>query len=401
MSSESLYERGMYMIQKKKEIVEINNEEKARKELEEVYDFPEINYKSKLLIGERDPLFFHEYSVKWLEDRNKKIEETRKETLEKERRFSPIKRAGTPPGYQSILTDWESRVNAYYDKKNQCSDVYSHMPEINSASKAMLPVWNEKVEQRLARLNHEKHEKIEEMRKKAFNENIPTFSPSTNPFNKPRPEDVSGHLYQEGMAMLDKKKKAIDMCLSGGHSFMPSINENSRALAANRKIKPKPESVIESQPSRVLKPEEFECFLERNYIKKKKKPQKIEEIPETTKKTPKMMIGTTLYEKEMKRISNKEQKRLEILKAREESELDNCTFKPKVINRIKTPPPALKLEKETLKNFKYCKNPSNQEYFRYEDKTGKVFQLKTFFHTDKSLLERLESLEKRVQMYIV
>ena len=399
MNSEGLYQRGLQQIQKKKEDIEINNEEKIRKELEEVFDFPEINYRSRVLVGERDPLYFHEYSVKWLEDKNKKIEDSRRHTIETERSFSPVRRTGTPPGYQSIVTDWENRVASYFEKKNKHTDIYSHTPEINSVSKAMLPVWNEKVEERLTRLHIEKQEKLEEKRKKALEEGIPTFAPNTNNFNKARPDDISSHLYQEGLSMLEKKKKAADLCLTNNFSFKPAINENSRNLVANKKPRPKtPELAQENPPSRVLKPDEFECFLERNYkIAKNKIDVKTQEIQEvSTKKIIKPKTGESLYEKEMKKIMEKEQKRLEYLRAKEMSELDGCTFKPKVIARTRTPPPVPKSEKTYTKNIKYCKKPSsNQDVYRYHDKNGKIYHLKAFYHIDNSLMLKLEELEKR------
>lgn len=401
MYSEGLYERGMMMLQRKKEIAEENTEEKTRKELEEVFDYPEINYHSRIIIGDRDPLYFHEYSTKWLEDRNKKIEESRKFAIENERSFSPIRRAGTPPGYQSIITDWENRVASYYEKKNKHSDFYSHMPEINALSKAMLPEWNERVEERLTRMNIEKIEKLEEMRLRANVNEVPSFCPKTNEFNKTRPEDVGKHLYQEGLLMIEKRKQATEMVLNNQFAFQPCINENSRVLAANRKPKIKSEVVVENTPSRLLKTDEFECFLERNYTKQLNKKAKVEESLDNkpveenpSKKKGGVLSGKRLYEMEMSRIERKEAKRLEILRAREISELDGCTFRPKVTNRTRTPPPMPKKEN---KDQKYCKTPlTNREFIRYEDTQGKVTQLKAFYHIDKSLLICLESLEKRV-----
>ena len=401
MNSEGLYERGLMMMQRKKEIFETNNEEKARKELEDVFDFPEINYRSRVIIGDRDPLFFHEYSQRWLDDKNKKIEESRRATIEKERSFSPVRRASTPRGYQSIVTDWENRVAQYYEKKNTHSDFYSHTPEINSVSRAMLPVWNEPVEERLTRIHAEKQARLEEMRQKQ-NAEVPTFAPITNESTKARPDDISNFLYQDGMQMLEKKKQAAEMCQAGLFSFKPIINENSRVLAANRKPpKPKVQAISEAPPSRILKADEFEFFLQRNYtrpLSKKEVRLAEDEVPE---ETPKKKIwnraGESLYEKEIRRISKKEEKRLEILRARVESELDGCTFKPKVITRNRTPPPMPINNKENTLKQRYCKSPStNREFLRYEDSHGKAIQLKAFYHIDKSLFLSLEEYEKKV-----
>ena len=354
-----------------------------------------------MLIGERDPMDFHQYSLKWLEDKNKKIEEFRSFEKEKEKSFSPIRRADTPPGYQSILTDWESRVHAYYEKKHQQSEFFSHTPEINSLSKAMLPVWNEKVEDRLMRLNAEKQEKLEEMRKRAETDEMPTFYPNTNNFNKERPNDVTFHLYQEGLSMIEKKKKAAELC-SNNFSFFPVINENSRVLVANRKPKVNNEVIVEVPASRVLKPEEFEGFLERNYKIKKKEELGKEEMNEVyQKKIGKSNLVPSSYEKQMKKMIEKEQKRLEIIRARQESELEDCTFRPKVINRLRTPPPVMKTDSENMKKFKYCKTPSNiKETFKYSDNSGKIYQLKAFFHLDSSFLLSLEELERKVMKII-
>lgn len=399
MSKDRLYDQGLILIQRKKDLVESIQEQRVREELEEVFDYPEINYKSRAIIGERDPMQFHEYSTKWLEDRNKKLEDSRRQEIERERSFSPIKRSDTPKGYQSLLTDWESRVNSYYEKKNKNNDIYSHSPEINSNSRAMLPVYNEPVEERLVKFQHEKQEKMKELKKRLDNENLPSFKPVTNPCNKPRPEDVNEYLYEEGVLMMEKKKKAAELCVSGYFPFKPVINENSKVLAGNRKPKVKIEPVVEIQQTRVLKPEEFESFIVRNYKNPLKKCIKIDETPEViVKKGAKTPTSTSLYEKEMKRITEKEQKRNEILKARELTELDGCTFRPKLANRIRTPPPAPKLDKENQKKGKYHKgSKSTLEYLRYEDKNNKILQLKANYYINKDLFQLIEELEKKVE----
>ncbi|OMJ78541.1 hypothetical protein SteCoe_21602 [Stentor coeruleus] len=372
------------------------------------------NFSSKFVLGDRDPLYFHEYSMRWLEERNRKVEETRKIEMEKESVFSPIKRADTPPGYKSLITDWESRVSEYYEKKNKNIDIYTHTPEINSTSRAMLPVWNEKVENRLNRMNVEKKEKIEELRKKAEQAEVPSFTPLTNPSKKPRPEDVGSYLYQEGITMIDKRKKAAEVCKFNEFTFKPVINEASRTLAINRKPKVKVEPHVEPQaPSRVLKPEEFENFLERNYIvnhdnfgikngqddrNRPKIPEKSDESSSTTpRRGRKTVVIGNLYEKEMKRINDKEQKRKEILRERRTRELDGCTFQPKINTRAKTPPPYSNPDIKQSKVFKYNKNPKTlREYWRYEDDNHKFYQLKAFYYADKGFINRLEELEKRV-----
>lgn len=400
MSKDRLYDQGIMLIQRKKELVESIQEQRVRDELEEVFDYPEINFKSRAIIGERDPMQFHEYSTKWLEDRNKKLDESRKQEIERERSFSPIKRSDTPKGYQSLITDWESRVTSYYEKKNKNNDIYSHTPEINSNSRAMLPVYTEPVEERLGKYQKEKDEKMKELKKKLESENVPSFRPVVNAFTKARPEDVNDFLYMEGISMMEKKKRAAELCNDSNFSFKPVINENSKVIAGNRKPKVVLEPVVEVVPTRVLKPEEFESFLERNYIKRPKKNLKLEESPEIVpKKTVKTPTSTSLYEKEMKRIMEKEQKRNEILKARVVTELNSCTFKPKLSNRIKTPPPAPKSEKDDKKKGKYLKgSKSTLEHFRYEDKNNKIFQLKANYYIDKSLFHLIEDLEKKVEL---
>lgn len=372
------------------------------------------NFSSKFLFGDRDPLYFHEYSMRWLEERNRKVEETRKIEMEKESTFSPIRRADTPPGYKSLITDWESRVSEYYEKKNKNTDIYTHTPEINASSRAMLPVWNERVEDRLNRMDVEKKEKIEELRKKAEIAEVPSFTPLTNPSKKPRPEDVGFYLYQEGITMIDKKKKAAEVCKINEFTFKPVINEASRVLAFNRKPKIKVELSVEPQaPSRVLKPEEFENFLERNYIvnndhlanrngqEDRNRPKIPERSDESSSTTPrrgrKTVVIGNLYEKEMKRINDKEQKRKEILRERQTRELDGCTFQPKINTRAKTPPPFNSPGKKQSKVLRYNKNPKTlREYWRYEDANHKFYQLKAFYYVDKSFISGLEDLEKRV-----
>ena len=406
MSKDRLYDQGILLMQRKKELVDSIQEQRVREELEEVFDYPEINYKSRAIIGERDPMQFHEYSTKWLEDRNKKLDESRRHEIEKERSFSPIKRSGTPKGYQSLITDWENRVSSYYEKKNKNGDIYSHTPEINSNSRAMLPVYTEPVEERLGKYQREKDEKMKELKKKLETENVPSFRPLVNASSKARPEDVTDYLYMEGISMMEKKKRAAELCNDSNFPFKPVINENSKVMAGNRKQKVVLEPVVEVVATRVLKPEEFESFLERNYIKRPKKELKIDESPEIPlkKKTVKTPTSTSLYEKEMKRIMEKEQKRSEILKAREVTELNGCTFKPKLSYRIKTPPPATKSETQKIEEKnktkgKYLKgSKSTLEHFRYEDKNNKIFQLKANYCIDKTLLHLIESLERKVDL---
>ena len=400
MNSGRLYEQGIIQIQRKRELIDSVQEEKVRNELQDVFDYPEINYKSRVIVGERDPMQFHEYSTKWLEDRNKKVEETRKQEIDRERSFSPIKRSDTPKGYQSIITDWENRVNTYYEKKNKNNDFFTHTPEINSNSRAMLPVYSESVEERLTKLNHERSEKIQELRKKIEIESIPSFKPQVNPSSKLRPEDINSYLYQEGLQMMEKKKRAAEICNNNNFSFKPTINENSKVIASNRKAKSPQidEEIAEPVASRVLKPEEFENFLQRNYKISPKPVSRIEEKSEPSKRQVKTPVPSNFYEKEMKRISEKEQKRVEILKAKEMTELDGCTFRPKLTPRIRTPPPTASQDKENSKRLKYGKGvKTNVEYIRYSDKNLKVLQLKANFFVDRKLFELVEEIEKKLE----
>jgi hypothetical protein len=146
----------------------------------------------------------------------------------------------------------------------------------------------------------------------------------------------------------------------------------------------------------VLKPEEFESFLQRNYKISPKPQPKSEDSPEPVRRQTRTPTSNNFYEKEMKRVIEKEQKRNEILKAKEVLELDGCTFKPKLTPRIKTPPPQT--SQENSKRLKYGKGlKPNVEYLRYEDRNNKIFQLKASFFTDRQIFNLVEEMEKKVE----
>lgn len=134
----SLYERGMMLLQKKKEVLEEAQEDKVRKELDNVKDFPDINYHSREIVGDRDPNELPDTMNKWLSEKNRKLDINRSQQYLDE--MSTHRRVPTPPGYHGPITDWEQRVKHYFDMKNQDPDIYTHSPEINSVSRAMFPI---------------------------------------------------------------------------------------------------------------------------------------------------------------------------------------------------------------------------------------------------------------------
>ncbi|CAG9331446.1 unnamed protein product [Blepharisma stoltei] len=394
----SLYDRGMLLLQKKREVSEVALEDRIRRELDEIRDFPDINQKSRELAGDRDPNEFPEIMNKWLSEKNKKLDINRSQQYLEDR--SQIRRVPTPPGYQSPLTDWEERVKHYFDTRNQDPDVYTHSPEINSVSRAMFPIWKEKVEDRLMRLEIEKHQKLEEMRQKNVEE-IPTFKPVVNQFNKPRPEDVNAHLYYEGLSLIDRKQKAAEVVFAQSYPFKPTLNPTSIELAANRKNKPQAAIVEEEpeqpKPSRVLKPKEFEEFLVRNYVKPLEKTQKLDESENTASSISVKVkkIDNSLYDKGIKLIMAKEEKIRQVQVEKEKNELEGCTFKPQVYKRSKTPPPSLK--RENSKKGGYSKPKGDpKETVTYKDRQGKEFSLKMISSLSPDLLKELENLEEKV-----
>lgn len=244
------------------------------------------------------------------------------------------------------------------------------------------------------------------MRQKNIEE-IPSFKPKVNEFNKPRPQDINAYLYYEGLSLGDRKQKAAEAIISQTCSFKPILNPNSLEIAANRKNRPetsnevKPEDSEPAKPSRILKPKEFEDFLQRNYVKPLEKAR----IEEAENPTPSVTIvrvkksnDGSLYEKGIKLKMVKEEKIRQAIENREKNELEGCTFKPRVLKRSVTPPPKSTRESSNAsKKEGYSKNKGEpRELYLYKDKQGKKYDLKMITLVSSDFLKEFERLERRV-----
>ena len=395
LTEKSIYERGMLILQKREQERELAQEIKQREELSSLQDYPLISDKSREIIGDRDPSAFLEYMTDWQNEKNRKIEANRSQVLFKSATPEP---RPPPPGYQDPLTAWEAQVNHYYELRSQQPPPHPHTPEINKNSRKMFQIHSGTVEERL--LKHHKEQLVR--RKEAvehFMNKKPSFKPNTNPYEKPRPQNVTDHLYRRGVSLTQRKKEAAETVYKKHCPFKPQINPNSQELAEAWRSKDhtKPEPVQVSAPVKYLNKEDFQNFLNRNYnmpLKKSKSPEPQVESKKTPQK--RTIDKDRLYRLANCKLQVKAQKQFVHKELKELQELENCTFKPRILKRSKTPPPTC--ERFSTKNLSYNKSPKkdHRETATYTDKANQTYALKGTFLTDKSVFSLLEELEKRV-----
>lgn len=399
-STELLYQKGLEFIQKRKLMHVQSQEEQRQKEINEFVGRPRLCERSREMLEDIRYTSFEDHLHNWLETKQRKIEES-KSQIEMNRK-TQHRRIKTPPGYTSPIDGWTERVQAYYALKSQEPEEHAFMPEINSMSRALFPMWSERIEDRLMRLEEERLKRQQELAARYSQEDF-SYRPTTNPYDKERPKDVNDYLYKEGVIIGERKKLAAERCFEQMYSFKPYISEYTRELAKQRKAKESNSVIIIDQPkleeSRKLNKYELNNFIERNYSQQlsnlKKRAAAKPAEPDLTE------CYSTLRSKSQTRINPaetvdrlirskqlKEKKIEESLKDKEKKVLEECTFKPN-IKRSYSPTPY----QSFTQSFTRYENKST---LMFEDSTGKKFELKATIMCPGIVMKNVEDIEKIV-----
>lgn len=403
-STELLYQKGLEFMQKRQLVHVQSQEEQRQKEINEFVGRPRLCERSRELLEDIQYTSFEDHLQSWIETKNRKIEES-KSQIEMTRK-PKHRRIKTPPGYTSPFDGWTERVQHYYANKSQEPEENSFMPEINSMSRALFPMWSERIEDRLMRLEEERQKRQEELISKHLEQEQEfTFRPTTNPYDKERPKDVNDYLYKEGVVLGERKKQAAEKCFDQMYSFKPYISEYTRELAKNRK--PKDSTSAYSQKNlpkredvRKLNRTEIQKFIDRNYsqqldVYKKKltKPKtdidiSIDNYNTVRSKSQTRVNPTEVADRLIKKKEQTNQKIQEYVRVKEKKELKECTFKPD-LRRSMTPtlyhtfsPSMIKLD--------------NKANLKFEDKSGRKYELKANLMCSGILMKNVEDVEKIV-----
>lgn len=400
-STELLYQKGLEFIQKRKLMHVQSQEEQRQKEINEFVGRPRLCEKSRELIEDIRYTTFEDHLQTWLETKQRKIEES-KSQIEMNRK-TPTRRIKTPKGYTSPIDGWTERVQAYYAMKNQEPEEHAFMPEINSMSRALFPMWNERIEDRLMRLEEERLKRQQELAARYSKEEF-SYRPTTNPYDKERPKDVNDYLYKEGVIIGERKKLAAERCFEQMYSFKPYISEYTRELAKQKKAKESNSVIItenQSKPeeSRKLNKYELHNFIERNYslqlnsIKKRAaaKPADLDlaegysnlRSKSQTRVNPAETADRLIRSKQLK-----EKKIEESLKNKEKKVLEECTFTPS-IKRSYSPSPYSSFTLPFAKS-------ENKSTLLFEDSAGKKIELKATIMCPGIVMKNVEDIEKIV-----
>lgn len=135
----------------------------------------------------------------------------------------------------------------------------------------------------------------------------------------------------------------------------------------------------EIKSSRLLKPKEFDDFLDRNYsqILHKSKISDTTNLSSSKTVHEKCSHLTNLYEKGIELMQHKTDKINKKKQQKERCELIECTFRPELIPRIKTlsPIPSHKKKKGRIEGYSKVKLNS-EDTIKYIDKNNIEFRLR-------------------------
>jgi hypothetical protein len=300
-------------------------------------------------------------------------------------------------------TGLKPRVQAYYVMKSQDPDEHAFMPKINSMSRALFPMWNERIEDRLMKLEEERLKRQQELAAR-YNKEEFSYRPTTNPYYKERPKDVNDYLYKEGVIIGERKKLAAERCFEQMYSFKPYISEYTRELAKQKKAKESNSVIItenQSRPeeSRKLNKYELDNFIERNYSQqlnhlKKRAAAKpadpnLEEGYSTFRSKSQTRINPTETADRLIRSKQVKEKKIEeSLKDKEKKVLEECTFTPS-IKRSYSPTPYQSFTQSFTRS-------ENKSTLLFEDSAGKKFELKATIMCPGIVMKNVEDIEKIV-----
>lgn len=361
---------------------------------------PALNPKSVKLVQNRRVEDFHEYSMKWQEQRDEHLTRLRSRLAaakEEDNKTPPRKPPTTPPGYIGPISGWNDHYQAFIDRRTREIQEFPFTPTIDPKSKEMMSSSASFID----RVTHWQDSKVRHAKEKRTQRS--TKHRSISPLVDPVQRGVEMH--DQAVKQIQKRAVAAEAVAKSMCPFKPKINPLSSELAALARLKsrtPTPviqaasESVAETQPEKRLSKASLDKFLERNYsspLTRSKspiaaKPPNFECTfsPSILDRSRELTPRGDLYSRsmyfEVKKSAKLDNLRSENLKR----EVSDCTFKPRLTPKTKYPNSST----TSMSTYAEALNCI------YKDADGAVRVMDVYCYGDLEVMQEVDEIEARL-----